>query len=84
MDIRLARAICQGIIEPSDALEKLAAWQIIINDGSAWKLSHAFGHSLGREAQRLINKGYCTDTPRKPVTPERRHVSWPFDNYADI
>ena len=87
MDIRLARAICQGLIEASDGIERIAAWQAIINDGSVWKLAHFCGHSLGREAQHLINKGYCTDTPRKvvskPVTPERHHVTWLFDNYPD-
>jgi hypothetical protein len=79
MDIRLARAICQGIIEAQNGIERLVAWQATINDGSVWTLAHSRGYSLGREAQRLINKGYCTDTPR----PAKSELKWPFNNHGN-
>ena len=51
--------VCEGVIEADDEDHIIAAWQHIIDNGTAWELQGWFG----RQATNLIEGGICTPTP---------------------
>lgn len=55
MDSYTATGIAEGFIEATDNDQVIEAWQTLIDTGLAWQLQGWFG----RQAQRLIEEGYC-------------------------
>ncbi len=55
MDNFNATMIAEGVQEPEDHDEYVAAWQHLIDTGLAWQLQGFFG----RTAQGLIEAGHC-------------------------
>lgn len=55
MDTYTATGIAEGFIEATDNNQVIEAWQTLIDTGLAWQLQGWFG----RQAQRLIEDGYC-------------------------
>ena len=55
MDTYTATGIAEGFIEATDNDQVIQAWQTLIDTGLAWQLQGWFG----RQAQRLIEDGYC-------------------------
>ena len=55
MDTYTATGIAEGFIEATDNDQVIEAWQTLIDTGLAWQLQGWFG----RQAQRLIEEGYC-------------------------
>ncbi len=55
MDNFKATMIAEGVEEPKNYAEYIAAWQHLIDTGLAWKLQGWFG----RSAKRLIDDGTC-------------------------
>lgn len=55
MDTYTATGIAEGFIEADSNEQVIEAWQTLIDTGLAWQLQGWFG----RQAQRLIEDGYC-------------------------
>lgn len=55
MDSYTATGIAEGFIEATDNDQVIEAWQTLIDTSLAWQLQGWFG----RQAQRLIEEGYC-------------------------
>ena len=55
MDNFTAVGIAEGTIPAVSDQEHIAAWQQLIDTGLAWTLQGWFG----REANRMIERGYC-------------------------
>lgn len=55
MDIFTATMIAEGVEEVDTKEEYLAAWQLLIDTGTCWKLQGFFG----RTATALIEAGHC-------------------------
>jgi fatty acid-binding protein DegV len=51
-----AMSVAEGLTEARDDQHHIAAWQHLIDTGLAWTLQGWFG----REANHMIEQGYCT------------------------
>ena len=61
MDNYTAVGIAEGFIEPDTEEQYVAAWQHLINTGSAFRLQGWFG----RTAIRMIESGICKPPEKK-------------------
>ena len=58
MTIFEATMIAEGVYEPSDKQEWIAAWQLLLDDGIVWSLQGWFG----RMARNLIDSGIIVES----------------------
>lgn len=63
MDIFEATMIAEGVHEPKDKAEYIAAWQHLIDTRACWTMQGYFG----RMATQLIEEGVC-----KPAESDRK------------
>ena len=63
--------IAEGLVEPEDESQHIAAWQHLIDTGLAWSLQGWFG----RTAMNMIREGHCTPTPDRQTLHDHAHQS---------